>query len=106
MDILVIGQSNASNWFNDITFSAAVPNTLSWRSGSWKSVQGEGAISFANTLAAASGQQVRLLNAAVGDTSLTPVTSANWLATGPGTLYGNTLAAVAASGLKPDAIIW
>ena len=71
-----------------------------------KSVVGEGSVAFANTLVAASGQQVRLLNAAVGDSSLTPVQSANWLATGPDSLYGKMLAAVAASGFEPDAIIW
>ena len=106
MDILVIGQSNASNWFHDVTFSASAPNTLSWRGGGWNAVRGEGAVTFTGTLAAASGQQVRVLNAAEGNTSLTPVQGANWLAAGPDSLYGKMLSAVAASGLKPDAIIW
>jgi len=105
MDVLVIGQSNAGNWFHDVTFSASAPNTLSWRGGGWHPVRGEGAVTFANTLAA-SGQSVRLLNAAEGNTSLTPVQSANWLASGPDSLYGKMLAAVAAAGFKPDAIIW
>jgi Ca2+-binding RTX toxin-like protein len=106
MDILVIGQSNASNWFHDITFSASAPNTLSWRGGTWNPVRGEGAVAFTSTLASATGQQIRVLNAAEGNTSLTPVQGANWLATGPSTLYGKMLSAAAASGLKPDAIIW
>lgn len=106
MDILVIGQSNASNWFHDSTVSASHPSTLSWRGGGWNPVRGEGAVTFSATLANATGEQIRLLNAAEGNTSLTPVQGANWLATGPTSLYGKALAAVAASGLKPDAIIW
>lgn len=77
MDILVIGQSNASNWFHDATLSTPHPNTLSWRGGGWNPMRGEGAVVFSSTLANATGEQVRLLNAAEGSTALTPVTGAN-----------------------------
>jgi Ca2+-binding RTX toxin-like protein len=106
MDILVIGQSNASEWFHHVSVSTPHPDTQSWRSNTWTRMGGEGSISFANTVAAVTGEPVRMLNAAVGSTSLTAAQPNNWLATAPGSLYANMLAAVSASGLQPDAIIW
>ena len=105
MDILIIGQSNASNWSFDTSFSAPYPGTLAW-TGAWRTVTGEGAIVFSGTLAAASGQPVRLLNAGEGGSSLLPIQGANWLATGPGSLYAGMRADAAAAGLRPDAIVW
>jgi serralysin len=106
MDILVIGQSNASEWFHHVSVSTPHPDTQSWRSNTWTRMGGEGSISFANTVAAVTGEPVRMLNAAVGSTSLTAAQPNNWLATAPGSLYANMLAAVSASGLQPDAIVW
>ena len=106
MDILVIGQSNAAGWFNGGGLSAAHPGAFSWNGRVWGRPVGEGAVAFSGTLAEASGEPVRLLNAAVGSTSLLPVQGANWLATGSSSPYGNMLAAVRASGLQPDAIVW
>lgn len=106
MDVLVIGQSNAGNWFTQGGFSAPQPNTFSWIAGAWRPVAGEGAIAFANTLAIAAGEPVRVLDASVGSSSLLPVKEANWLATGAGTPYQDMLRSVSASGLHPQAIVW
>ena len=72
MDVLVIGQSNASNWFVESGFSLPQPNTFSWTAGAWRPVVGDGASAFASTLASA-GEPVRVLNAAVGGSALLPV---------------------------------
>jgi hypothetical protein len=106
VDVLVIGQSNASNWLHDITFSSPAPGTFAWSSGAWRTARGEGTVSFSSAIANATGDSVRVLNAAEGSTSLLPIQGANWLATGSGSLYGHMLAAVRASGLHPDAILW
>ena len=106
MDVLVIGQSNASNWSHDLSFSPAHANTFVWSGGKWGPAQGEGAIAFTATLTEATGEPVRVVNAGVGGTSLLPLVGDNWLATGGSSPYGKMLAAVAASGLKPDAIVW
>jgi hypothetical protein len=105
MDVLVIGQSNASNWFNDFAFTASRPDTLGWNAGAWRPVLGEGAVAFSGTIADATGETVRLLNAAQGSTSLTGQ-GASWLASGGASPYGKMLANVHASGLQPDAVIW
>jgi carbohydrate esterase-like sialic acid-specific acetylesterase/hemolysin type calcium-binding protein len=106
MDVLVIGQSNASNWSHDLSFSPAHANTFVWTGDNWGRAQGEGAVAFTATLTEATGEPVRVVNAAAGGTSLLPNGGANWLATGASSPYGKMLAAVAASGLKPAAIVW
>jgi hypothetical protein len=106
MDILVIGQSNASEWSFGHSFSAPHPATLSWTAGAWRPVSGEGAIAFSSTLATATGETVRVLNAGEGASSLLPLQSGNWLATEPGSFYAGMRADVAAAGLRPDAIVW
>lgn len=107
MDVLVIGQSNASNWSHDLSFSPAHANTFVWSGGKWGPAQGEGAVAFTATLTEATGGPVRVVNAAVGGTALLPAAGGdNWLATGASSPYGKMLSAVAASGLKPAAIVW
>jgi hypothetical protein len=106
MDILVIGQSNAAGWFTGGGHSAAHPAAFSWNGRTWGRPVGEGAVALSATLADASGEPIRLLNAAVGSTSLLPVLGANWLATGSSSLYGRMLTEVRESGLQPDAIVW
>jgi Ca2+-binding RTX toxin-like protein len=107
MDVLVIGQSNASNWSHDLSFSPAHANTFVWSGGKWGQAQGEGAVAFTATLTESTGEPVRVVNAAVGGTALLPAVGGdNWLATGASSLYGKMLSAVAASGLKPAAIVW
>ena len=106
MDILVIGQSNASNWFSGGGHTSAHPGATVWAGNRWARPVGEGAVAFSATLADAAGEPVRLLNAAVGSTSLLPVQGGNWLATGSSSLYGRMLSAVRAADFEPDAIIW
>src|SRR5947209_8771754 len=106
MDVLVIGQSNASNWSHDLSFSPAHANTFVWTGGNWGQAQGEGATAFTATLTESTGEPVRVVNAAVGGTALLRVGGDYWLATGASSPYGKMLSAVAASGLKPDAIVW
>ena len=85
MNVLVIGQSNASRWFGK--------NPL-------------GATSFKSLLSDALGEPVTLVNAAVGATALLPVHSKNWTATGPGSLYREAIEAAKDSDAPIDAIVW
>jgi Ca2+-binding RTX toxin-like protein len=106
MDVLVIGQSNASNWSHDLSFSPAHANTFVWTGDNWGRAQGEGAVAFTATLTESTGEPVRVVNAAVGGSALLPVGGDAWLSTGASSPYGKMLSAVAASGLKPAAIVW
>ena len=106
MDVLVIGQSNASQWSHDLSFSPAHANTFVWTGDKWGKAQGEGAVAFTAALNEATGQPVRMVNAGVGGSALLPIGGDAWLATGASSPYGKMLSAVAASGLKPDAIVW
>jgi len=85
MNVLVIGQSNGTRWFEQHKL---------------------GATSFTSLLSDSLGEPVTLVNAAVGATALTPVHSKNWTATGPNSLYEKAIEAAEASGAPIDAIIW
>ena len=85
MNVLVIGQSNGSRWFEQ---------------------QELGAISFQSLLSDSLGEPVTLVNAAVGGTALLPVHSQNWTATGPSSLYQKAIDAAEDSGAPIDAIVW
>ena len=50
MDVLVIGQSNASQWSHDLSFSPAHANTFVWTGDKWGKAQGEGAVAFTAAL--------------------------------------------------------
>jgi Ca2+-binding RTX toxin-like protein len=85
MNVLVIGQSNATRWFEEYSL---------------------GAKSFRGVLMESLGESVTFVNAAVGATALLPVHARNWSATGDGSLYQDAIDAARASGKPIDAIVW
>jgi Ca2+-binding RTX toxin-like protein len=85
MNVLVIGQSNASRWFEGDRL---------------------GAKTFKSLLSDALGERVTLVNAAVGGTALLPVHARNWTSTKAGSLYEDAIDAAKDSGAPIDAIVW
>jgi Ca2+-binding RTX toxin-like protein len=85
MNVLVIGQSNATRWFE--------PHAV-------------GAESFSSLLSKALGEPVTLVNAAVNSSALLPIRSLNWTDTGAGSLYQEAIDAAEASGAPIDAVVW
>ncbi len=85
MNVLVIGQSNATRWSGEYPL---------------------GEKSFTSLLSATLGEPVTVVNAAVGATALLPVHSKNWTATGSRSLYEKAIDAAEDSGAPIDAVVW
>ena len=85
MNVLLIGQSNVTRWFEGDRL---------------------GARSFKSLLTDSLGEPVSLVNAAVNSSALLPVHSLNWTATGAGSLYKAAINAAEDSGAPIDAIVW
>lgn len=108
--VVAMGQSNIDRWFTGQTAIPATAGTYQLGPTGWGEVKGAGGRIFAAELAEALGAPVAVVNAAVGDTALTPE-AANakgyWLDTAPGSLYADALALLDQAGTRaPELVLW
>ena len=100
MDVLILGASNAARWsWGGLHVALSTrEDVLDWHPAGWLPSTGTGAVALGALLAESMGETVRIVNAAVGSSSLRD----GWL----GPLYAEAMQEVAASGVSIDAVVW